>query len=359
MRKNVRLTRNRRKVSIGSDERIWIGIDVHKRNHHIAVWSDSRGLVGTSVVPADPRAVVSTLRSLGGQVAWTVYEAGPTGYGLVRALRAAGFHSDVIAPSKMKRAPYDEEKCDRLDCIELAEQAAKDNLRTVRVPTPQEEADRAVVRLRGQVMERLKQVKHQIKSFLLFHGLGEPSGLAGWSRRAVEELHSMSIGLELRFCLDAMLSELERETQQLRLVEEKIEELAQADRHASEVRILRSMPGVGLLTAMTFRTELLGPERFDDGREVAKMIGLAPRVFNSGDTVRRGRIMKTGNERLRTILVQAAWSWVRLDPAAREVYARLVSNTGSVKKAITAMARRMAVILWCMVTRKEEYRSAA
>jgi len=102
MRKNVSLKLNRRKVRLGDDEKIWIGIDVHKKNHHIAVWSERDGLVGTSVVPAD-----------------------------------------VIAPSKMRRAPCDEEKCDRLDRIELAEQAAKDDLRTVRFPTPSGEADRS------------------------------------------------------------------------------------------------------------------------------------------------------------------------------------------------------------------------
>ena len=68
--------------------------------------------------------------------------------------------------------------------------------------------------------------------------------------------------------------------------------------------------------------------------------------------------MKSGNCRLRTVLVEAAWRWVACDEAAQERYKRLVANTGSGNKAIVGMARRLGVLLWRMSIRGEEYRMA-
>ena len=89
------------------------------------------------------------------------------------------------------------------------------------------------------------------------------------------------------------------------------------------------------------------------------MIGLAPQVRQSGETRREGGLLKSGNARLRTVLVEAAWRWVRYDAAAANRYRRLVGNTGSGKKAIVAMARRLGVLLWRLSVRGEFYRSAA
>ncbi len=76
------------------------------------------------------------------------------------------------------------------------------------------------------------------------------------------------------------------------------------------------------------------------------MQGLAPLVRSSGETRREGPLMKTGNTRLRTILIEAAWRWIAKDPWARERFEQLVVNTGSKKKAVVAMARRLGIILW-------------
>ena len=109
---------------------------------------------------------------------------------------------------------------------------------------------------------------------------------------------------------------------------------------------------------MTFRLELPGPERFDDAAQVARMLGLAPQVVQSGQTRRSGRLLKSGNARLRTALVESAWRWVARDESAARRYRQLVANTGSGKKAIVGMARRLAVLLWRMSVRGEPYRAA-
>lgn len=106
------------------------------------------------------------------------------------------------------------------------------------------------------------------------------------------------------------------------------------------------MEGVGPVTAMAVRTELIAPERFNDGREVAAMAGLAPLVSRTGETTRQGPLMKCGNARLRKTLIEAAWRWATKDAWAGALYGQLVRNTGDKKKAIAGVARRLVIILW-------------
>ena len=172
-------------------------------------------------------------------------------------------------------------------------------------------------------------------------------------------LRGLQLGAELRFCLDVLLDELDHARGQVARVTKRLRELARTERHQVAVDRLRTVPGVGPITAMTFRVELPSPERFDDAAQVARMIGLAPQVIQSGQTRRSGRLLKSGNARLRTALVESAWRWVARDESAARRYRQLVANTGSGKKAIVGMARRLAVLLWRMSVRGEPYRAAA
>lgn len=336
-----------------------VGVDVHEASYHVAVVTDLRGLVASWTQPASPELLVERLRPIGGRVAQVVYEAGPTGFSLVRKLRGAGLKAEVIAPSKIPAMPGPEAKSDRLDCRKLAIFAQKGLLRPVRVPDEQEEADRQVVRLREQLARKLRVIQQQIKAFLLQHGLAEPEGLVRWTGPAVEALGRLEVGAELRFCLDVMLNERRHALEQVARATRRLEELAEADRHRATAATLRTVPGVGPITAMTFRVELHEPKRFDDGGQVARMIGLAPQVLQSGPTRREGRLLKSGNARLRTVLIEAAWRWVARDEAAARRYRRLVGSTGNGKKAIVGMARRLAILLWRLSLSGEPYRAAA
>jgi transposase len=252
-----------------------------------------------------------------------------------------------------------EAKSDRLDCRRLAQLSAKGLLHPVRVPTEQEEADRQVLRLRELLVRKTRSVQSQIKSFLLQHGVDEPAGLGHWSKKSVAALRGLALLPELRFCPDLLLDELAHAQEQVRCVTVRLKRLAETDRHHKAVTVMSSVPGVGVITAAAFRLELPEPERFDHDGQVARMTGLAPQVRQSGETRREGGLLRSGNARLRTVLVEAAWRWVRYDETAACRYRRLVGNTGSGKKAIVAMARRLGVLLWRLSVRGEPYRAVA
>jgi transposase len=340
-------------------EAVHVGVDVHKATYHVAVYSGSRGLIATWVQPAQAGSLIERLRPIRDHVAQIVYEAGPTGFSLVRRLRAEGLPAQVIATSKVLAPAGPEAKSDRLDCRRLALLCSKGLLHPVRVPTEPEEADRQVLRLREQLIRKARSIQQQIKAFLLQHGIAEPTGLGHWAERAIEALRHLDLLTELRFCLDVMLDELDHAQGQVKRVTKRLEELARAERHRAAAEVMRSVPGVGLVTTMTFRLELPEPQRFDHAGQVARMAGLAPMVRQSGATRREGGLIRSSSARLRTALVEAAWRWVANDEAAKCVYRRLVANTGSGKKAIVGVARRLGVLLWRLSCRGEPYRAAA
>src|SRR5512144_782221 len=190
-------------------EAVHVGVDVHKASYSVALYSDRRGLIATWVQPARPEVLLERLRPLREGIAQVVYEAGPTGFGLARRLRAEGYKAQVIAPSKLLAPVGPEAKSDRLDCRRLAQLSAKGLLRPVRVPTEQEEADRQVLRLRGQLVRKSRTAQQQIKGFLLQHGIAEPAGLDHWSKRSVAALRQRELTSGLRSCLDVLLDERE------------------------------------------------------------------------------------------------------------------------------------------------------
>lgn len=338
-------------------ERIDVGIDVHKLTYSVTLWSEQRESVLLRwTQPADPEALIRSLTPYKQRINRVVYEAGPTGYTLVRALRQSGFKADVIAPSRTPQTSGQEAKSDRLDSRKLAMWSAKGLLQAVCVPSLEEEGDRQVFRSRDDAVNKRRRVKQQIKSFLLQHGIAEPKGLKHWAKKSLEELQEMELISQIRFSLDQLLDDLAHCESQVRRADAALKKQSETPRHKAAIEALRTVPGVGPVTAMAVRAELIDPERFTDGRQVAAMAGLAPFVSRTGETTRQGPLMKCGNTRLRKILIEAAWRWVAQDPWASETYARMVRNTGDKKKAIAALARRLVIILWRISVTSEPYR---
>jgi transposase len=140
---------------------------------------------------------------------------------------------------------------------------------------------------------------------------------------------------------------------QLTQVESKIKEVFGDAEHKVVMAVLDAHRGVDIITASHLVAELYEPKRFSNGREVAKYLGLSPRVRQSGGTRHGGPICKTGRRTLRANLIQAAWIWIRYDQEAKQLFYKLVHSTGHVNKAITAVARRLGIRLWrlmCSVT---------
>ena len=343
-----------KEVVLTKDDFVYVGLDVHKKSIHVAIWLNN-GIALTYVSPPKNELITNELKQLGPGLRKIVYEAGPTGFGLVRALREAELPAAIIAPSKTPTSRSQEAKTDRLDAQALAQLAAKDMLTEIAVPTLQEEADRQVSRLRDQLIAKRVRIRQQIKSFMLQHGITAPHGLSKWTQSGIKQLSVMPLPKHLRFCLNRYLDEQAFVVDQLLDIETKLNDIFQCKRHKKQIKILRSHPGIGIITSRQFRAEIFNPERFTTGSEIGKYIGFAPRTIETGDSHKDGKIMKTGRRRLRANLIEASWVWVSKDPKAKTTFSRLFRNTGNANKAIVGMARRLSIHLWAMLCTETYY----
>ncbi|MDI6767369.1 MAG: IS110 family transposase, partial [Bacteroidota bacterium] len=123
----------------------------------------------------------------------------------------------------------------------------------------------------------------------------------------------------------------------------EIEHMALTEKYRERVRLLTTIPGIGIFTAMAILVELQDIERFRRADQLASYLGLTPSQRSSGERIRMGHITHCGNPRLRARFVESSWTLIRYDEGARKIYERIKHQTGSSKKAITAMARRLAI----------------
>ena len=142
-------------------------------------------------------------------------------------------------------------------------------------------------------------------------------------------------------------------------MEERLKGTFDNVRHARDVALLQTHPGVGPVIARQYAAEVFNPKRFKHKTEIAKYVGLAPTIIQSGQSYRDGPVTKTGRPQLRSNLIQGAWVWIRRDPKACKTFNRILHNTANKNKAITAMARRLAIHLWKMLCDNKPFTNTA
>jgi transposase len=289
-------------INLTKDDELYVGIDVHKANYHVALYLNGDHAIDF-ITPADNIKICTTLKKLQPAIKNIVYEAGPTGYSLARQLQQASLPVQVIAPSKIPRCSARDSKTDSLDGRQLAQYAAKQLLRPIAIPTRSQEATRQLPRLRSQFVNKLKQTKLQIKSFLLQHGIAEPQGLKHWSQQATEKLKTIPLLDSLRYALNTFIEEYIFLIEKIKNIEQKLKDTFNKKPYAKKIHVLQTHPGVGSATSMMFAAEIFNPKRFKNKEELAKYIGLAPTIIQSGQSLRDGPITKTGRPQLRSILI--------------------------------------------------------
>jgi len=338
--------------------RLWMGLDVHKRSYSVAMIVDDER-VFTWSAPADANGLVRCIEELGGTVVGACFEAGPTGFALARELQQAGVPVIVAAPNKVPRSVSPGSKTDRLDCIKLARFASKGLIRPIAIPSLTAESERALLRRRHQLADSIRRSKQRIKAMFLFHGCGEPDSLKHWGDRTADALGEARFPPAAKQSLESHVRELQFLTDEQRLVLAHLRTLAREAAHRRVIDALMSVPGVGIITALSFHLELFEPARFHRGEEVTSYLGLAPTVRHSGEHSPRARLVPVGQKRLRSLLIEAAWIWKANDEQAQSIYRKVLGRTAIPQKAIVAVARKLAIILWRLSVEQRAYRSLA
>jgi transposase len=357
--------------------KLHIGLDVHKDTVAVGCAEPGRQpgrLVGT--VPHDKARLSKLLGKLGGpRSVHVVYEAGPTGFGLQRALTAEGYECEVIAPSKMPRRPGDRVKTDRRDCLQLAECSRAGQLHAVWVPQPQDEAIRDLSRAREDAVNSRRQLRQQLKGFLLRHDVRYP-GKSSWTKSFYLWLGRLNFGERAaQIAFTEYFLAVQAADQRLQRLDSALQDAIKGWRFEPVVSALRALRGVDTTAAVGLAAEIGDFRRFAHPRKLMGYLGLVPSERSSGERVNRGGITKTGNGHARRLLIESAWSYrykprigedaqrrQRDLPAAirsmawkaqlrlTKRYADLRERGMHQNKVCTAIARELAGFVWALAT---------
>lgn len=289
-------------------ERTSVGLDVHARSVSAAAIDGVTGeLIKQRLVP-DQRVVLDWVRGLPGPVA-VAYEAGPTGFGLARALTAAGIRCEVAAPSKINRPSGDRVKTDARDALLLARLLRLDDIVAVRVPTVAQESARDLVRAREDVRVDLMRVRHRISKLLLRHGHVYYGG-AAWTGKHEQWLNQIRFdgpgqtGTQAAY--DADREALTLAVLRRQRLDERITALAADSEFTGVTCRLCCLRGISELTGFALAVEIGDWDRFT-GASIGSYLGLVPGEHSSGESRHQLGITKTGNSHVRRLLVEAAW----------------------------------------------------
>lgn len=342
--------------AIAIDEKIWIGIDTHKKSLHVTAMNHEEVLCQRSI-PNEKKHVRSFIDEFRDCSIVAVYESGPTGYSLKHWLEEFGCQAFITPVSKVPEIKGGKKiKTDRRDSLELAKLARADMLEEVHDMGQRRYRQRELTRTRKQFVEERTRVCNQIKSKLLYHGIETPEELSGnWSKAYLAWLESGPSGNpHLDLALELKVQQYRELTAKIRRLKKEIKRLSKTEEFKADADLLTSVPGVGVLTAMTFLLELGDISRFDRCEEFASFLGLVPGEWSSGEQQKDTEI-SWGNKRVRTALVESSWRLKSKDERMEETYKRIYSNTKDSGKAIVAVARRLGLAMRAMLRDRKQY----
>jgi len=339
------------------DKAVFCGIDVHISHWNLCFICDDEIVEKIRIDANYVKLKALLLMSYStARVIKIVYESGFSGFWLYRSLVKDGYHCTVTPPSKIP-VDGDRVKTDRRDAMKLAKYHSAGLLKSLAVPPENIESDRRVCRKRRQLTKDRTRAKNRIKSFLALFGISKPESIrSAWSGAYLSWLDDLEFESESdRFTLGQLLKMYRHIRAQLAEVTRFIRQLSRSVKYDKNYRLLTSLRGVGLITAMTFLLEIFDFKRFANERKFASYLGLTPAQHSSGDKVRLGHITRQGNAHLRNLLVESAWTVIRYEPALRDKYERIKAPGTNGKKAIVAVARTLAIRLRRCLLEKQEY----
>jgi transposase len=292
--------------------KIHVGLDVHKDSITVAAahagQSEAR-VVGK--LAHDVNKLLKVLDKVGPpQRLKVVYEAGPTGYGLLRALKARGYECDVIAPSQMPKRPAAARvKTDGRDSVALAECSRAGQLRAVWIPEPGDEAIRDLTRAREDGINNRTKARQQLKGFLLRHEV-RYAGKTSWSKMHYRWLAELNFGAgAAQTAFTEYLLAVQAADQRVQRLSQALQDAIKGWRFEPVVAALQALRGIDLVNAVGLVAEIGDLSRFAHPRQLMGYLGLVPSEHSSGERVRRGSITKTGNAHARRLLTEAAWNY--------------------------------------------------
>lgn len=332
----------------------YVGLDVSLRSTQICVIDEEMNVVVEAKIDSNPEAIASYLRGLGLKYHRIGLETGSLAQWLYIELARSGLPAFVLDARKVKGFLKLEttNKTDRNDARGLARMMRFGALHVVHVKSEHSQRMRALLAARKTVQSKMIDLEMFIRGMIRQFGLklGAVSR-SKWEMRVRELIADDSF---LRDVIEPVLACWRVLRVQFAALTKQVSRITCRD---PICRLLMTCPGVGPVVSLSFKSTIDIPERFHKSQSIGAALGLAPRQIQSGEVDHRGKISKAGDHTLRTLLVEAAFTVLRMPRnSALKDWGGQVAKRRGIQRAAIAVARKLAVIMHRMWMDNTEFR---
>lgn len=333
----------------------YIGLDVSMKETSICIVDEAGKIVYEGNEKTDPKLLAEKLRKKTPYIEKIALESGSLSNWLVTELEKEGLPAICVDARHMAAVlSTNPNKNDRNDARGIAHALRAGYIRAVSTKSQKDVDIGMMLTARKMLVGQRRSQKNTIRGLLKAYGIRISTSGAQLFIKQVNEIIS-SLPLTCQLSIKAVIAAYEAVDKQISELNNHLESIGRED---EDVKLLMTIPGIGIITALSFKIVIRDPKRFSDSRDVGAYLGMTPREYSSGESQKRGRISKCGHSQMRSLLVEAATvmltrtkSWCK--PKA---WGLKIARKKGMKKATVALGRKLAVIMHKMLITKEIFK---
>ena len=323
---------------------VFVGMDIHKSSWNLGIYLGDMFVRNVHQKPS-PQIMWQYLQQhYPGACYVAAYEAGKFGFWIQRQLKTYGIECLIVNPADIPKSQKDTlQKTDPRDARNLGLRLQSGVLKSIHIPDEQQEADRVLFRHRKRIWKDLTRCKNRIKGLLAFSGIDipEPYDNASWSHNFINWLKALDCKQpSRRTALNYMTAQMEFLRKELLNISNAIRKMMREQRYKTNYYLLRTIPGIGPLTAASILVEIGDVKRFETFYHLNSFVGLLPMEHSSGVTENKLSLTVRKHRQLRSDLVESAWTAKRTDPAMTLYFQEQVKRKDP-KIVIIKIARKL------------------
>lgn len=332
----------------------FVGLDVSMKKTAICIVDERGKIVHESEVKTEPHALADAIEKNRFKIELVGFESGSLSNYLLKGFKERVLNVVCIDARKMNAIlSVRVNKTDKNDARGIAD-ALRTGMFSRVHEKPQEAVDRgAILAMRRCLVKQRTDIKNHIRGILKAYGIRLGSiGPTKFSEKIIE--HIQQIDCLVQKTMKGSLEVFDLLTKQISQIDLELLKLSRKDK---EVKLLMTAHGVGPITALTYKAEIHDPSRFSNSRAVGAYLGMTPKQYSSGETVKQGRVSKCGSSELRSLLTEAGLvvltrsrKWSKL-----KAWGLKIMRKKGVKKASLAVGRKLAVIMHRMLIEQKEF----
>lgn len=333
---------------------IYIGMDLHKKTSNFCAMNKDGVILRETKIPTIREEVEKFINSFGKQEDLKI---------VLEPVSQSGFYADLLEslgvevhlahPKRVKAIAFAKVKTDKIDAEVLAH-LLRSNMLPESYHSPKEfRLLKEKARSRMSLVEIRTQLKNKVHGILFRNAIIYPKTIL-FTKQGRSWLEKLDLSLEYRNHLNSNLAVIDSIDKEIKIIEKDFKETVIENK---SLTLLKTIPGIGDITAMTILAEIGDINRFPDPRHLHSYAGLVPRVSASGESTRYGKITKEGSKFLRYVMVETAHHQLLLKRnlvGLKWYYQRIASRKNN-QTAAVATARKLLTVVWKVLKEERPY----